>query len=738
MASTSATEIPTSNSAVEIKDGSPDTPPTKFSPLDTTVDTPPSSPVADMSSPSTAAAPDTVENITVVVVPEPVQPSASAVECDNGLEDGEIVGHSRSTSPEAEKNKEEVSRTEIIGDHTTTQQSLVSAEYMGLPKAMTESETGSEDGFSVSTADPDAPDAAAANNGICGTHLKKLAPAVDLSITTGGLSVTSEVDSSEEKDDQHDTKDYRQTNGVSEKDGTDGGSEDEAFGDDEDTAVESQRHDNIAPALPRRAPPHMRPMFKAPNAQYFGSQGRRRDWPAPILCAPRNYYPPVGYRPSRPPLDYDELQRTKAQLMKARNDLEVERKVNAEMRKRVGAEKQASIGAAMSDMLTALLQKQADTLAAKAKTQEKERDLQYRERKIAQLEDYLSDGQRQLKYQLEQQGIRSMSVVDRANLRREVELKVRHQFSDIEGKIAIQVERLCHQEAAQKIHERQYKALIHDAVENEIREQLARDVQVKIADAKVAEAAYKRGVAEGKKVRGAEASEATLKQEFLKGYAACYRSQTTLYNVRNGHIAADSPELVFLYDPTQVENTHNLGLSIGRMEVAAEKVEKSTVGVLVSLKSMEEGAARAAAITGEPRTASSAATYRVRCQAQFNDAGPPRSSQAAERQQERPTQTQKMQQEEPTRSSVPPCATFAGELRGSSSSATPNGIFASRFNPQSTPNAPRTTATPITNSVSRVGTVGHVSESVYAGRRPIRYEDDSDVEPASPNLIDLY
>jgi hypothetical protein len=33
---------------------------------------------------------------------------------------------------------------------------------------------------------------------------------------------------------------------------------------------------------------------------------------------------------------------------------------------------------------------------------------------------------------------------------------------------------------------------------------------------------------------------------------------------------------------------------------------------------------------------------------------------------------------------------------------------------------------------------GRVGKNVYAERRTIRYDGDSDDEPASPNLIDLY
>lgn len=331
--------------------------------------------------------------------------------------------------------------------------------------------------------------------------------------------------------------------------------------------------------------------------------------------------------------------------MKARDDLEHERKINIEMRKTVGAEKQASIGAAMADMLSDLLQKQAEALTAKAKTQEKERDLQYREQKIAQIETYLANGQKQLKWKLEQQGTSTMSQVDEANLRREIELKMKHQLSDIEGKIGIQVERLRHQEAAQNIREHQYKALIRDALENELREQIAQNMQAKSTDTRLVERAYERGLAKGKKSEVANVSKGEHKQDFLKGYAACYRTLTILHNVRNGKIAVDSPEIAFLFDPSHPENPHNLGLDIGRTMAAPAKAE-TAVGVVISRRAMEEGAVRAAAVQAQSDSPDYALTHRGRGQTLFAEAGPSRSSQVVAG----PEQARPVQQVSPSQS----------------------------------------------------------------------------------------
>lgn len=625
----------------------------KLPPPKTTVDTPPSTPAAELGSPNTSAASNTIEKMPDVAMSEPLRTLVPAAESDSDLEDGEIGEYDRSATSGADS----AAKTKCAGAHmaVTVEQSYINAKAASLHVVAAKDEEEGEDEVSVDLPAPDKINAKAVGKetresepeGLSSTDTEDLLAAMQKP------TIAPEAGSSDGEEEHLEAADGTQSSGVGEKEMTADESEDGSFKDDEDNAAETHMHKDTANAPSRSVPPHMRPAFKAPNAHsgalegrvgYFDppqrsyANARQLHWPAPVPRAPRSYFPPVGHQPSRPPLDFDELQRTKAQLIKARSDLDVERKVNAEMRKTVGAEKQASIGAAMANMLSDLLQKQADALTAKAKTQEKERDLQYREQRITQLETYLSNGQKQLKWQLEQRGIRAMSEVDEAHLRREVELKMKHQLSDIEGKIGIQVERLRHQEAAQKIREQQYKALIRDALENESREQLAHDMQAKTGDAKFAEEAYERGLSDGKKSGVTKGSEAELKQEFLQGYAACYRTLTALHNVRNGKIAVDSPEVASLFDPTHPENPHNVGLDIGRMEAAAAKTE-STVGVVISRRSMEEGATMAAAVQGKPEAPANAVTHRGRGQALSSNAGPSRSWQpVSDPEQMRPTQ----------------------------------------------------------------------------------------------------
>ncbi|KAF1933582.1 uncharacterized protein M421DRAFT_88763 [Didymella exigua CBS 183.55] len=721
--------VPDVNKSLESP--SPTLPPPK-----PTIDKPPSTPAAELDSSSTTTTPDATKNTPAMVNSATLHTSQSATAAKND-----------STLADISDRPTILDSDNATDMDVTIEQGDVNATPVELQTPLKEGEENdSYINVSLTTADK-----------IKATIIDEdCTPECTMttSTTTKGLldsmqepTVAPGAGSCMEIEGCHEAAGEAHNSTIAEKAAISEDSEDHSFGDEEDTAVESQRHEPAAATPSRSVLPHMRPAFKVPNVQHSNALGARASrfdslklsyakysqphCPAPVSRAPRGFYPPAGHLPSRPPLDYDELQRTKAQLMKACSDLEVGRKVHAETRKTFRDEKQASISAAMADMLSDLLQKQADALTAKARMQEKERDLEYREQKIMQLEIYLASGQKQLKWELEQQGIRTMSSIDEANLRREVELRMEHLLSNIGGKISIQVERLRHQDAAQKVREQQFESLIRDALENEIREQAARDMQVKVPDVKVTQGAYERGLAEGKKFGAAKSSKDELKQEFLKGYADCYRTLTVLHNVRNGSIAVGSPEVALLFDLTHPENPHNVGLDIGRMEVPSKRVE-AAVGVVISRRSMEEGT-RVAAVQGEPEASANVVSHRGHGQAFCNEANPSRSSQAVARLEQTPPaptqeaqQTQDVQQEQAARSCVSPRPTFAGELRGSSSSgATSHGTSASRSNPRANSNA------------SRAVTVGCIDEGVYAGRRTIRCEEDSEDEAPAPNLIDL-
>lgn len=644
MASVPATQRPASPPAPDVQESvewsSPALPPQK-----STIDTPPSTPAVKSSSPNTTVASSITERMPDVTTAQSPSLSTRYTENDSDLENGELVEHGPAAVSGADTvesmaitTKEEVHKKNFMEQTSATeceeQDDDVTADLQTGDKI--------EDIVSIELRRSTVEDSIA-------TDVETLRATIQEPAAMSALDSHDEEEEEEEDDEEddeeesHHSQDQAQVRGMEVKEAIAEDSEDLSLGDDKETAIDMQKQDIAAAAPLRSVPLHMRPAFKTPHIQQssitdgrvslFGSfrqiyaNVNQSHCPAPVPRPSRGYYPPVGHQPSRPPLDYDELQRTKAQLMKARNDLDYERKVNAEMRKTVGAEKQASIGGAMASMLSDTLQKQAEALTGKAKMQEKERHLQYREQRITQVETYLANGQKQLKYQLEQQGIRTMSQIDESDLRCEVELQMKHQLSEIEGKIEIQVERLRHQEAAQKIREQQYKVLIRDALENEVREELAQETQARIPDAKLTESAYERGLAEGKKFARAESSEKERKHDFLKGYAACYRTLTVQYNVRNDKLAVESPEAAFLFDLTHPKNPHNVGLDIGRMEAAPAKAN-AAVGRVISRRTMEEGAAKVAAVQGKSEPFEDAVTARGRGQALFTEAGPSRPSKA--------------------------------------------------------------------------------------------------------------
>lgn len=385
--------------------------------------------------------------------------------------------------------------------------------------------------------------------------------------------------------------------------------------------------------------------------------------------APRVTYPLPTNPYSRPTRDADELQRLNSRLKKANTDLDVERKRNAELRITTETTARASVSAAMSDILANLLQKQAHALSAKAALEEKQRDLLHREQTITNLEMYLADGQAQLKYKLEQQGIRLMSVVEVAKLRREVELEVKRRFAEVEGRIEIQVERLQLQDAAQRVREQVYEQVVRGEVEAELRTRLADDKEAQRTAGDVVT-----------EVKQTERTETKLSDDFLKGYAAYHRSHTALNNLRNGTLPPKSPELAFLFDPTHAEHPLAIGQAIGQ-----------AIGHLDAETSTRSPNQDPAISEPQPRTATVNTAYPASVP---NNKHTPLTPPAVPAPQmfQRPT--------------------FASELR------------ASTIKPIPTSTTTSASISP-TNKSPRVPSRGQEG-TVYAGRKVVRYGEDSD------------
>jgi hypothetical protein len=251
-----------------------------------------------------------------------------------------------------------------------------------------------------------------------------------------------------------------------------------------------------------------------------------------------------------------------AQLMKTKHELDAERTKNLRLRKNIEAEQQQKIEAASCIMLTNLLREQAEALTLKSRVEARERDLDLREQKISQLEVYLSEGQKQLMYALEENGDRPMSAVQMEHARREAELNAQKNFADLNGKLEFKIEAQRLREGGQHMREQHYKAMVREELQAELAEtSISHEKAEEIADIE-----YNNGFGAGKEAGRKEALKESHQRGFLEGYGACHLTQVTLSKVRQGLIAHNDPTLDFLYDANHPHNLWNIGELVGRLE----------------------------------------------------------------------------------------------------------------------------------------------------------------------------
>jgi hypothetical protein len=284
-----------------------------------------------------------------------------------------------------------------------------------------------------------------------------------------------------------------------------------------------------------------------------------------------------------------ELNRTNALLKKAEKDLEAERNDTVHLRRTIAEELQQKMEASSSVMLANLLRNQGETLALKARVDAKERELQFREKKIFEIEVYLADGQKLLLNSLEEAGDRPASEIQIKHAQRQAKVEVEKTLANIEGSLTIKNEGLKLRQNAQLMREQQYKTLIREVIQAEMSQKAVPTEQVdKIAEGAyndgfaagkeasrkdalrknndIAEDEYNNGFAAGKEAGRKEVLYKAHQRGFLEGYGACHRTQVALSKVRQGLIPCDSPELDFLYDVNHPDNIFNIGELLGRME----------------------------------------------------------------------------------------------------------------------------------------------------------------------------
>ncbi|KAI4607235.1 hypothetical protein J4E83_009691 [Alternaria metachromatica] len=350
----------------------------------------------------------------------------------------------------------------------------------------------------------------------------------------------------------------------------------------EDSDVKTDTDANIEVPKPSRPahslPPHMRPDFQSPPSRLFGLPDPRQIMsPNEVIRfhdaqRARFHFNSHGSRGGDHG-DREQIVRLNAQLMKLKNELDAERNKGVRLRKSIEAEQQQKVEAASSVMLTNLLRDQATTLTLKSKVEARERGLDEREQKITQLEVYLTEGQKQLIYALEENGDRPMSAVQMEHARREAELHAQKAMADMNGKLNIKIEALRLREAAQQMREQNWKAIAREQLEAELADN---SITHEKAD-EVAEEAYNDGFGAGKEAGRKEALKESHQRGFLEGYAACHRTQVALSKMRQGLIARDDPELDFLYDANHPHNLYTIGSLLGRMETENSNEQTSKV-----------------------------------------------------------------------------------------------------------------------------------------------------------------
>ncbi|KAF1915624.1 hypothetical protein BDU57DRAFT_452017, partial [Ampelomyces quisqualis] len=354
-----------------------------------------------------------------------------------------------------------------------------------------------------------------------------------------------------------------------------------AITEDDETDIET-----AAPRQPTHSvPPHMRPGFETPDAPAY----------ADVPRAPRTFQAHNSYQTYRFDGGREELARTGAQVMKLRNELEAERKKSANMRKSVEEEKEKVMEAALSTMTTELLNKQVKMLTHQAGVEAKERDLQFREARIEQLEVYLSEGQKQVYRQsIGDEGGLTMAEVDREHDCRQAELQAKKYIADMEGKLAIRLQGLQLREAAQQMREQQYKALMRSSLEAETKQRMAQEIDARVNE--VADMEYNNGFGAGRVAGHADVEVEVRQQGFLEGYNACRETEVLLSKTRQGLISRDSPELDFLYDSAHPRNPFTMGTRIGEWQRKQGQGQLKSMAEKVTMKKEPIGEKKAEAL----------------------------------------------------------------------------------------------------------------------------------------------
>lgn len=252
MASIPATLGPDSPQAPEVSElveRSSTAPP----PRKSTVDTPPSTPIAAPSSPNTVAASDSTEKMPAVDSAQVPHAPPGTAKSDSDPEDGEIVEDGPPVVTEADTiaSMDVTIKVDVHEIATTEQTSMIECEQPDSHAAIdVQTVDQIKDTVTDELLEPEGEGSRSTEDEDLYTTIRE--PAI---LSAADLFERQEVERPQ-------IRDQMQIGDVKGKEVTADDSDNNSLGDEEDTAVESQKHEDVAAASSRSLPPHMRPAFK--------------------------------------------------------------------------------------------------------------------------------------------------------------------------------------------------------------------------------------------------------------------------------------------------------------------------------------------------------------------------------------------------------------------------------------------------------------------------------------------
>ncbi|KAF2114759.1 hypothetical protein BDV96DRAFT_599948 [Lophiotrema nucula] len=259
--------------------------------------------------------------------------------------------------------------------------------------------------------------------------------------------------------------------------------------------------------------------------------------------------------------DRDELRRLQPQLVKTEQDLRALRDENRMLRKKLEEQPHDKTNAGLLGLFQEVVNKQAEVQQEKSSMARMDLKLREKTANVERIELFLSEGQKQLKRRLEDQGLRTASELELEHARAEGQAATYQKLRDIDTRLADRQMKANLCEAELEFRQRHWKLEARDGLIAELRKTLRSEIHDEIAEVE-----YEQGFRAGKDAGLAENAEVAKHEGFLQGYEAARKAQDKLAALKQGKIAYDSADLDFLFDFSHPQNPFNLGRQLGSRE----------------------------------------------------------------------------------------------------------------------------------------------------------------------------